>query len=1270
LGDSILPVKQSAAIGPVDTRRPFISRTDLQAKEAAASMVIELPLKMRNFAELEARVAKGERISAQEMKQKYEPAAQDYQAVIAWAKGQGLTIVRQDDHRLAVFARGSVSQIASAFGVQFARVTYRGKEYTSAISTPSISANLGGLLVGVNGLQPHLRPHPHFVRKQTLAHPANLTGSAEYYPNQIAQAYNISPLYNGSVTGSGQTIAIVIDTFPATGDLLQFWQAAGVKQSLSRMHFIQTVPGQLSTPSGEETLDTEWASSMAPGADVRVYAATDLANIDLDTSYQRVLDDATNHPEDNIHQMVMCYGSGESDSSDSQLNTDHQLFVSLTAAGVTCFASAGDGGSTPDDNGGEYGSLEPEAPASDPNVTGVGGTSLILNSNNSVSSETVWNDGASGGSSGGGTSLYFPRPTWQTGTGVNLNAYRQVPDIAATADPNYGGVVVLNGQTTVFGGTSLACPICGAICSLVNQVRTNAGLSVLGFLNPNLYSNIGTAAFRDITSGNNYTPNSPTQYAATVGYDECTGLGVPQGLSFVEALGSSTPYGIQFPNPLVEVTPGATATFSATAGGGSATYQWQCQSIGTTGWSNLSNSGTYTGSATATLTITGATTAMSGDQFRCIVQLPSTTITTNPPSNLAVETPQPVSNLAGDTGQTGTSNGSGTSANFNYPSGVALDSSNNLYVADYSNNQIRKISTSGAVSTPFGSLTIGPDGKTPESGSSNGSGNNATFNNPNGLAIDASNNIYVADSGNNLIRKITGTIVSTFAGADGSLNDPQGVAVDPNSGNVYVADAGNHVIRKITPGGSESILAGQSGTSGYQDGTAGQALFNDPQAVAVDASGNVWVADFGNAAIREISSGTVTTVAGGGQGGYIDGRASSAQFSAPTGLAFDSLGNLFITDSQVPELSSIAAGNCLLRKLSPSGVVTTVAGNPGVAGSTSGTGTGAEFYSIQAVVCAYNGVYVADTYNQLIRTVGAPKKQATITLGNLSLIYDGSPQSATATTNPTGLAVTFTYDGSSTAPTDTGSYTVVGTINDTVYAGTATATLTIAQATQTISFSPSNQVYPASGPITLFGMASSGLALTYSLISGPATESNNQITLTGTGTVIVEASQPGDSNYLAATSVTGTFVVGSSEGFSDWEDQYFTSGQQSDPNTSGLTATPENDGTTNMLKYLADIDPASPMDPDDRAALPTLQLDSSSNPGTTYLALAYRQYAYLTNVTVSLETSPDLQTWTAVAPAISRQVGTDATTGDPIMEMGVVAPASGKEFLRLQITSP
>jgi len=260
-----------------------------------------------------------------------------------------------------------------------------------------------------------------------------------------------------------------------------------------------------------------------------------------------------------------------------------------------------------------------------------------------------------------------------------------------------------------------------------------------------------------------------------------------------------------------------------------------------------------------------------------------------------------VSTLAGS-GSSGFADGTGTSAKFIRPSGVAVDSAGNVYVADTENHRIRKISPSGEVSTLAGSGGFGSSG-----GSADGTGTAAQFDRPHGVAVDSAGNVYVADRYNHRIRKITPSgVVSTLAGsgvggfADGTgtaakFNYPTGVAVD-SAGNLYVADQYFQRIRKITASGVVSTLAGS--WSGYADGTGTAAQFNYPAGVAVDSAGNVYVADTENHRIRKITpSGVVSTLAGSGSSGFADGTGTTAKFIRPFGVAVDSAGNVYVADT-------------------------------------------------------------------------------------------------------------------------------------------------------------------------------------------------------------------------------------------------------------------------------------------------------------------------------------------------------------------------------------
>jgi sugar lactone lactonase YvrE len=321
--------------------------------------------------------------------------------------------------------------------------------------------------------------------------------------------------------------------------------------------------------------------------------------------------------------------------------------------------------------------------------------------------------------------------------------------------------------------------------------------------------------------------------------------------------------------------------------------------------------------------------------------------------------------LAGQPGVPSYADGPGAQARFFLPNAAAVDGEGNLYVADTANHVIRLIKPNGMVSTLAG-LAGTAD-------SNNGVGANARFSAPFGVAVDATGNVYVADSGNNTIRKITPAgAVSTLAGLAGHpgsddgpgsaarFRNPRGVAVDA-AGNVYVADMSNYCIRKITPDGGVTTLAGKTGEPGNADGVGSNAQFCNPYAVVADAVGNVYVADGANNTIRKVTpKGTVITVAGlPGYAGNIDGNADAARFSNPEGLALDAAGNVYVADS----------GNNAIRKLTPDGEVITLAP------LATSTNTIAELANREIPLKSPDGVavdkagniYIVDTDNQCIR---------------------------------------------------------------------------------------------------------------------------------------------------------------------------------------------------------------------------------------------------------------------------------------------------------------
>lgn len=359
--------------------------------------------------------------------------------------------------------------------------------------------------------------------------------------------------------------------------------------------------------------------------------------------------------------------------------------------------------------------------------------------------------------------------------------------------------------------------------------------------------------------------------------------------------------------------------------------------------------------------------------------------------------PHALAAFVGRIGGNGLRDGTGSEARFLFPRAVAVDGSGALYVLD--ENRVRRITPEGIVTTLAGDRS---------GGDSDGTGAAARFDAPSGIAIDASGTLVVADTFNHTVRKVTPDgVVTTFVGtadvpgaADGYrptgvFNFPYGIATGP-AADIYVADSENHTIRRIDHDGNVSTIAGVALTSGMADGAGITARFSRPLGLAVDGSGNVYVADTSNHTIRKISaSGDVTTLAGvAGSLGFADGAGAAARFTFPTSIELAPDGKLYVTDF----------GNKLIRTVTANGVVATVAGDP-LGGDADGRGRSALFRSPYDVAVAADGaVYVADTVNYTIRKLAG---DVVATFAGAPLIRAGNidgPAAVARLTYPYGVA--------------------------------------------------------------------------------------------------------------------------------------------------------------------------------------------------------------------------------------------------------------------------
>jgi DNA-binding beta-propeller fold protein YncE len=391
--------------------------------------------------------------------------------------------------------------------------------------------------------------------------------------------------------------------------------------------------------------------------------------------------------------------------------------------------------------------------------------------------------------------------------------------------------------------------------------------------------------------------------------------------------------------------------------------------------------------ATGSSYTTPATTAAdSGSSFSVVVTNPGSPAAASQSAVLIVT--HTLTLLAGKTGGVGYADGTGSAATFDSPVGVATDRSGNVYVSDQLNQEVRKIAPAGVVTTIAGSPGV--------VGAANGTGSAASFNTPQQLAVDASGNIYVADSGNQVIRMITPAgVVTTYAGtgtagsADGTaataqFNLPSGVAVYqpvvPGPVTLFVADSGNNTIRKIDALGNVTTLAGTAGVFGSGDGTGAAAAFSAPNSLAVDpATGNIYVADTYNPAIRKVTSTGVVTTLAGSPGVY--GSTDGTGAAASFVQPFGVALDGTATNLYVADGNP---GSNLIRQVTTAGgVVTTLAGSVGISGSANGTGTAATFKGPSGVAVAGGTLYVADPGNNLIRQIALASGAVTTLAGNI-----------------------------------------------------------------------------------------------------------------------------------------------------------------------------------------------------------------------------------------------------------------------------------------------
>src|SRR5579862_3148252 len=460
-------------------------------------------------------------LSREEFAARHGARPEDLAAIRKFAADNALTVAAESPARRTATLRGTVAQFTKAFRAQLHHQTIAGRTFRCRTGALEIPTELEPIVEAVLGLDNRPQARTHFRRRiRAAATDVSLT------PLQVAAAYN----FPAGLDGSGESIAILeLGGGYRAQDLSAFFGNLGLA-----VPGVTAIPvdggsnaptGSADGPDGEVELDIEVVGSIAPGAKIGVYFApnTDQGFIDALTT---AVHDTNLRPS----IISISWGGPENSWTEQARNTLNSACQDAATMGVTVLVASGDNGAS---DGSTNGALTVDFPSSSPYVIGCGGTKLTL-TGNSIHSEQAWNELAQNeGATGGGVSEVFVTPAFQKGVKVPAapNGFRGrgVPDVAADADPASGYNVLVDGQSTVIGGTSAAAPLWAGLLARINQLVGKPA----GYLNPILYSANVAVTFHDITSGNN------DGYSAGPGWDPCTGLGTPDGARLLAALKSS-----------------------------------------------------------------------------------------------------------------------------------------------------------------------------------------------------------------------------------------------------------------------------------------------------------------------------------------------------------------------------------------------------------------------------------------------------------------------------------------------------------------------------------------------------------------------------------------------------------------------------------------------------------------------------------------------------------------------------------------------------------
>jgi kumamolisin len=462
--------------------------------------------------------------------------SKDIAQVEAFARQNGLTVIESSAARRSVKLSGTVAAFSRAFNVVLDEWEHAAGKYRGRVGPVHVPAGLAPVVAGVFGLDNRTFAKPHFQRLKSNASAAHFQG---YLPPKVASFYN----FPTDVDGSGQVIGIIeLGGGYRQSDLTAYFEQAGITTpevvTVAVDHGLNA-PTNAQSADGEVMLDIEVAGSIAPGAKLVVYFAAGATDRDFLDAISQAVHDKVNNPA----VISISWGGPEAAASDSfQIEFD-EVLQSAAALGITVTVASGDNGAA-DEGPNEWDNqTHADFPASSPFALACGATHIKV-SGSKITAESVWNQHTadtrddSFGASGGGVSTFFPIPSYQSELKLPTDLStgkpgRGVPDVSGDGDPASGYLVRVDGQEFPIGGTSAVAPLWAALIALLNQKMQRR----CGFINPLLYAN--PQLFKNITAGDNKVGAGKIGYSAAAGWDACTGLGSPDGMKLLAALGGA-----------------------------------------------------------------------------------------------------------------------------------------------------------------------------------------------------------------------------------------------------------------------------------------------------------------------------------------------------------------------------------------------------------------------------------------------------------------------------------------------------------------------------------------------------------------------------------------------------------------------------------------------------------------------------------------------------------------------------------------------------------